>query len=100
MPSRLQCMPPILRKPPVGARPVQPGHGFLDRDLFQETLTPDWRSPTYLTNSSVPREYYTERHQVYFYYLNTGDEIARVEVPGWVAKDEGLLALGHTLILD
>ena len=80
--------------------PCNLANGFLDRDLFQETLTPGWRSPTYLTNSSVPREYYTEQHQVYFYYLNTGDEIARVEVPGWIAKDEGLLALGHTLILD
>ena len=80
--------------------PCNLANGFLDRDLFQETLTPGWRSPTYLTNSSVPREYYTEQHQVYFYYLNTGDEIARVEVPRWVAKDEGLLAQGHTLILD
>ncbi|PKB82582.1 MAG: nuclease, partial [SAR202 cluster bacterium Io17-Chloro-G9] len=48
---------------------------------------------------SVPRENYGQ-HQVYFYYLNVGQEIARVEVPQWVALDEGLLTLGHTLILD
>jgi NurA-like 5'-3' nuclease len=52
-----------------------------------------------LTNSSVSREFYGE-HQVYFYYLNVGAEIARVEVPQWVALDESLLSLGQSLILD
>ena len=75
-------------------------HLFLDRDLFGELLEPGQRSPLYRTNSSVPREYYGERQQVYFYYLNAGDEIARVEVPQWVAEDEDLLALGHSLIVE
>ena len=48
----------------------------------------------------MPREYYGERQQVYFYYLNAGEEIARVEVPQWVAEDEDLLALGHRLIVE
>ena len=47
----------------------------------------------------MPRESYG-KHQVYFYYLNVGPEIARVEIPHWVAKDETLLSLGHSLILD
>ena len=80
--------------------PCDLANGFLDRELFQNHLPPGWRSPAYLTNSSVPREHYGEYHQVYFYYLNVGEEIARVEVPRWVAQDEGLLTLGHTLILD
>ena len=75
-------------------------HLFLDRDLFGELLEPGQRSPLYRTNSSVPREYYGERQQVYFYYLNAGEEIARVEVPQWVAEDEDLLALGHRLIVE
>ena len=75
-------------------------HLFLDRDLFGELLEPGQRSPLYRTNSSVPREYYGERQQVYFYYLNAGEEIARVEVPQWVAEDEDLLSLGHTLIVE
>ncbi len=79
--------------------PCDMANGFLDRELFEETLEPGWRSPVYRTNSSVPRESYGE-HQVLFYYLNCGDEIARVEVPQWVAEDESLLALGHSLILD
>ena len=73
---------------------------FTDRELFGELLKPGQRSPLYRTNSSVPREYYGERQQVCFYYLNAGEEIARVEVPQWVAEDEDLLALGHRLIVE
>ena len=73
--------------------------GLLDRHLFQELLAPGERSSVYRSNSSVSREYYGA-HQVHFYYINTGDEIARVEVPEWVAKNEGTLELSHTLILD
>ena len=79
--------------------PCDQANDLLDRDLFQETLEPGSRSPVYRTNSSVPRETYGE-HQVDFYYLNCGEEIARVETPSWTAEDEGLLALGHSLILD
>ena len=60
----------------------------------------DGGPPLYRTNSSVPREHYGREQQVYFYYLHGGEEIARVEVPRWVAQDEKLLALGHSLILD
>jgi hypothetical protein len=79
--------------------PCSAAADFLDRELFQQVLQPGWRSAIYRTTSSVPREHYGE-HQVYFYYLNTGEEMARVEVPQWVAQDEKLLALGHSLILD
>ena len=72
---------------------------FLDRDMFQRLLSPGWRSAVYRTNSSVSRESYGE-HQVSFFYLHGGEEIARVEVPQWVAEDEKLLALCHSLILD
>ena len=80
--------------------PCDLANEFLDRELFQRILPPGWRSPVYWTNSSVPREHYGGEQQVYFYYMHVGQEIARVEVPQWVAREEGLLALGHSLILD
>ena len=80
--------------------PCNLANEFLDRELFQRLLHPGWRSPIYRTNSSVPREYYGDEQQVYFYYLHAGEEIARVEVPEWVAHDKRLLDLGHSLILD
>ena len=82
-----------------GRNPCDIVNGFLDRHLFQEILGPGERSDVYRTNSSVSREFYGP-HRIYFYYINTGDEIARIEVPEWVAKDEKLLAMSHTLILD
>ena len=84
----------------AGKSPCDMANDLLDRDLFQKLLAPGWRSATYLTNSSVPRDSYGEDHQVAFFYLHCGQEIARVEVPQWVAQDETLLSLSHTLILD
>ena len=79
--------------------PCDSANGFLDRELFQRVLRDGDRSPTYRTNPQAAQEYYGE-HQVYFYYLQSGEEIARVEVPQWVAKDERLLSLGHSLIVE
>ena len=35
----------------------------------------------------------------HFYYLNGGAEIARVEVPDWLAEDSELLALSHAMLV-
>ena len=83
----------------AGRTPCDTVTGFLDRHLFQELLGPGERSNLYYTNSSISREYYGP-HQVYFYYINTGEEIARIEVPQWVAEDRDLLSLSHGLIVD
>ena len=80
--------------------PCSISNDFLDREIFDELLPPYSRSPLYLTNSSVSRLFYGDEQQVCFYYLNAGEEIARVEVPRWVARDETLLSLGHTLIAE
>ena len=80
--------------------PCSISNDFLDREIFGELLPPYCRSPLYQTNSSVSRLFYGDEQQVCFYYLNAGDEIARVEVPRWVARDETLLSLGHTLIAE
>ena len=82
-----------------GQSPCDALNGFLDRYLFQELLGPGERSSLYTSNSSISREFYGP-HQVYFYYINTGDEIARIEVPQWVAMDDNLLTLSHSLTLD
>ena len=81
-------------------QPCSGANDFLDRDLFQRLLDPGWRSPVYKTNSSVSRESYDEDNQVYFFYVNAGEEIGRVEIPRWVAKNETLLSLAHGLVWD
>ena len=62
-------------------QPCAQANDFLDRDLFQRLLEPGWRSPVYKTNSSISRESYDEDNQVYFFYVNAGEEIGRVEIP-------------------
>jgi NurA domain-containing protein len=37
---------------------------------------------------------------VYFFLLNTGDEIARIEIPEWVARDQAQLAGLHAMLVD
>ncbi len=83
----------------AGQRPCDTVHGFLDRHLFGSLLEPGQRSSLFQSHSSVVREHYGD-HQVFFYYVNVGEEVARVEVPLWVAQDRRLLDLTHALVLD
>lgn len=39
-------------------------------------------------------------HKILFYYIHTGQEIGRVEIPLWVAKDKELLNLTQSVIYD
>jgi len=73
--------------------------GVQDRELFSDILSRGERSDVFISQSSVVRKHYGG-HQVCFFYLRVDDEIARVEIPRWVATDEKLLNLAHTLVLD
>lgn len=73
--------------------------GVQDRELFPNLLTQGERSAIFISQSSIVRKHYGA-HQVYFFYLRVDDEIARVELPHWVAVDEDLLNLVHALVLD
>ncbi len=73
--------------------------GVRDRDLFANILGQGERSALFISQSSIVQKRYGE-HWVYFFYLRVDDEIARVEIPQWVVRDENLLSLVHTLVLD
>ncbi|MBN1190538.1 MAG: DNA double-strand break repair nuclease NurA [Dehalococcoidales bacterium] len=72
--------------------------GINDRMLFAEFLAAGERSALFKNPSAVLKHY--GRHQVYFFYLRGEEEIARVEVPEWVAMNRHLLDLAHALVLD
>jgi len=72
--------------------------GVLDRQVFA-SLKPGERSDIYKSSSKILRVGYGE-HGVYFFYLNVGAEIIRLEVPQWVARDEEKLNLIHALVYD
>jgi len=82
-----------------GRRPCDAVAGIQDRELFSTRLGQGDRSALFVSQSSVVRRHYGQ-HRVYFFYLRVDDEIARVEIPQWVAEDEKLLNLAHSLVLD
>jgi hypothetical protein len=73
--------------------------GVQDRELFASLLEEGERSALFISQSSVVQEHY-KGHDVFFFYLKAGDEVARVEIPQWVAQDKKLIELTHSLILD
>lgn len=84
---------------PPNDRPCMQLNNLMDRTLFERTLAPGERSALFYSTSSVVQEHYGV-HKIYFFYVNVGEEIGRVEVPEWVAFDKQLLDLTHGLIVD
>jgi hypothetical protein len=84
--------------PPGKERECDAVAGVLDQQLFSDLLGEGERSATFISPSKIQKQY--GNHKVYFFYLKAGDEIARIEVPQWVAADEELLNLTHALVLD
>ena len=82
-----------------GTRSCDAVAGIQDRELFQQHLEDGERSPLFLSGSTFMQKNYGE-HQIYFFYLKLEDEIVRVEMPRWVARDERLVSLVHSLVLD
>ena len=70
--------------------------GVTDAQLFAEALRPGERSPLYRTTSSIVEEHYGP-HQVRFFYVHLGEEIARIELPQWVGDEA--LELAHGALL-
>ena len=76
--------------------------GFDDREVFELVLEPGHRSPLYRSSHLAARfalGLASGQEWSHFYYLNGGAEIARVEVPDWLAQDPELLAVGHAMLV-
>ncbi|MDM9384187.1 DNA double-strand break repair nuclease NurA [Chlorogloeopsis sp. ULAP01] len=59
-----------------------------DSTLWATQLKPGQRSPLWRSNARILDLYQGE--QVYFCYVHVGAEIARIEVPAWVAENKPL----------
>ena len=83
-----------------GQRPCDAGTmDVRDREVYAEVLEPGERSAVFESPSPLVESYYRD-HGLFFFYVNVGAEIGRVEVPSWVARDEASLGLTHSLIVD
>ncbi|MFQ3629548.1 MAG: DNA double-strand break repair nuclease NurA, partial [Cyanobacteriota bacterium] len=68
-----------------------------DTALWSLMLQPGERSPLWRSSSRILELY--GPHHVYFCYVNVGAEIARIDLPQWVAEDEVLLNSALSLTL-
>jgi len=73
--------------------------GVQDRQVFDILLEPGERSATFASRSSIVGKHYGD-HEIHFFYLKVDGEVARVEMPRWVADREELVGLVHALVLD
>jgi len=87
------------RCPPGRERDCEGLAGVRDRDIFINLLAEGERSALFISPSKIVKEHYGG-HRVYFYYLCEGEEIARIEIPQWVAENAELLNLTHSLVYD
>jgi len=78
--------------------------GLLDRHVFDAILEPDERSALFSSTSHIQRAYPDESEVCYFYLkvpVGPGrGEIARVEVPRWVADEASLVDRVHATLLQ
>ena len=80
-----------------------PLSGLLDRHLFSGMLAPGERSAVFGSTSHIQREY-PEGNEICYFYVQVPvtdavQEIARVEIPAWVADDRRHVDLIHSVLL-
>lgn len=73
-------------------------NGLVDADILYERLREGQRGPIFETMSRVNEKY--GHHSIRFFYMRVGREIARVEVPKWVADNAAQVDLVHSIIYD
>ncbi|MEM7580853.1 MAG: DNA double-strand break repair nuclease NurA [Mastigocoleus sp.] len=82
---------------PMDKLPCKQFEPLRDTTLWSTQLKPGQRSPLWKSNARILHLY--EDQKIYFCYVHVGAEIARIEVPAWVAEDSEELdkALGLML---
>lgn len=83
----------------VTSMATTPFRGLTDRALFG-FLQPGERSALFVRGTAANLDFARRGHSVFFFYLNTGSDMARVEVPEWIAREGSLLDLMHATLWD
>ncbi|MCX7859220.1 MAG: DNA double-strand break repair nuclease NurA [Chloroflexus sp.] len=72
---------------------------LIDADIFAARLREGQRSPIFRSLSRISVEGY-EHHQIHFFFVRIGRELARIELPGWVAGRPEWVNQVHALVYD
>jgi NurA domain len=78
--------------------PCQTIDPLRDTTLWQSLLSPGQRSCLWKSRLKI-LDLYDAAHHIYFCYINVGTEIARVEIPAWVAENKTLLERSLSILL-
>ncbi len=71
----------------------------IDTTIAHMFLSPYCRSTIFKSGSPIVDQY--PHHLIpHFFYLHTGYEIARVEIPAWIASDDAAVSLVARMLLD
>ena len=70
-----------------------------DAELLSFVLAPGERTTLFSCVGSVV-DLYPEHSKPWFFYLHTGDEVVRIEVPAWIAADKEAIDLIAACCLD
>ncbi len=71
----------------------------VDTTIANMFLDPYSRSTIFQSGAPIAKQY--PDHLVpYFFYLHTGHELARVEIPAWIAHDDEAVTLVARMLLD
>ena len=73
--------------------------GLTDRVLFG-FVRPGERSALFMRGTGANQDFRASGHGIWFFYLNTGSDVARVEVPEWVAEQPEMLGVVHSAVYD
>lgn len=94
-PTPRRSLKPIVHPPCAGTELLT------DEEMFAKILQKGERSVLFRSRAKLfDLEEYLPINHIFFFYLNTGREIARIEIPRWVATDAALLAQTHALCYD
>ena len=96
--DRCPFTPPGVRPSAVDDKPCDRVRRVTDATLFRRLLSAGERTPLVWSGAPVLEAY--GRHPVAFAYLDAGEEIARLEVPAYVAASPELMDLAHWAAAD
>jgi hypothetical protein len=71
----------------------------IDSGIMYSVLEPYTRSIVFSNHSSISA-YYPAHLRPFFFYLHTGNEIGRVEIPSWIAQDENAVNMIAQIVID
>jgi hypothetical protein len=71
----------------------------IDSGIMYPVLEPYTRSIVFSNHSSIS-SYYPSHLRPFFFYLHTGNEIGRVEIPAWIAQDNAMVDFVAQIVID